>query len=320
MASETEKLEFKEIAKDELYKGVVAFANTDGGTIIVGITNAGETAPLADVDDVYTRVTNGVRDAIAPDVTVFVKYTLEEDNVIRIEIGEGSYKPYYLKSKGLKPSGVYVRQGASSVPVSSEQIRQMIKNADGDVFEELRSMKQVLTFQSCSKTFSDYKTAFGEEKFAVLGIRNNFQGLFTNLGLLLSDQCAHTVKVAVFSDGGNTVFRDRKEFTGSVFAQLEETFAYLQLCNQNRSVINGLARTDYWDYPEEALREALVNALIHRDYSFSGSIIINVNEKRIEFISVGGLLAGLLPEDILNGISQLRNRNLADAFLRLNII
>ena len=144
--------------------------------------------------------------------------------------------------------------------------------------------------------------------------------LFTNLGPLLSDQCTHSIKVAVFSDEANTVFRDRKEFTGSVFTQMEEAYAYLQLCNQNRSVIDGLSRKDYLDYPKDALREALINALIHRDYSFSGSIIINVNDQCMEFISLGGLLPGLLPADIRNGISQLRNRKLADVFHRLNLI
>ena len=78
-------------------------------------------------------------------MTIFVKYTLEQGGIIRIEVGEGAFKPYYLKEKGLKPSGVYIRQGASSVQASSEQIRQMIKNADGDVFEDLRSMEQELT-------------------------------------------------------------------------------------------------------------------------------------------------------------------------------
>jgi len=320
MAYETESLEFKEIAADIIYKEVIAFANTDGGTILIGVDKSGGVAPLLNIDDAYTRVTNGIRDAIAPDITIFVKYSLENDEIIRIDVGEGSYKPYYLKSKGLKPSGVYVRQGASSAPASQEQIRQMIKNADGDVFEELRSMEQELTFNSCAKTFKRAGMEFGEEKYNILGIRNHAQGLYTNLGLLLSDQCCHSIKTAVFSDEQNTIFRDRKEFNGSVFQQMEEAFEYLRLCNQNRSVIDGLIRKDYWDYPNDAIREALINALIHRDYSFSGSIIINVNEKYMEFISLGGLLPGLLPEDIVNGISQLRNRNLAEIFHRLDFI
>jgi ATP-dependent DNA helicase RecG len=320
MPNETEKLEFKSIAHDDIYKGVVAFANTDGGTLLIGIDETGEAAPLLDVDDTYTRITNGIRDAIAPDVTVFVKYALEENKTIRIEIGEGSYKPYYLKSKGLKPSGVYVRQGASSVQASPEQIRQMIKNADGDVFEDLRSLEQELTFRCCADAFAKRDIEFGDDKYNVLGIRSHAQQLYTNLGLLLSDQCNHTVKVAVFADEQNTEFRDRKEFAGSALRQLEDTFDYLQLCNKNRSVIDGLARNDCWDYPKDAIREALLNALIHRDYGFSGSIIINVNDNCMEFISIGGLLPGISTEDIRNGISQLRNKKLAEVFHRLSFI
>ncbi|MDR1205446.1 MAG: putative DNA binding domain-containing protein [Peptococcaceae bacterium] len=317
---ETEKLEFKSIVSDDIYKGVVAFANDGGGTILIGVNKQGETVPLGDIDSEYARLTNGIRDAIAPDVTMFVKYTLEEGGIIRVEISEGTYKPYYLVSKGLKPSGVYIRQGATPVPVSQEQIRQMIKNADGDLFEETRSLEQSLTFDSCGKVFAENNTAFGEDKYNVLGIRSAAQNQYTNLALLLSDQCTHTIKVAVFADGQNTVFRDRKEFAGSVLKQTEETFDYLQLCNQNRSVIDGLVRRDFWDYPKDALREALVNAIIHRDYSYSGSIIINVNDKRIEFTSIGGLPPGLLPQDIMNGISQPRNRLLVEIFHRLNLI
>jgi len=320
MAYETEKIEFKTNILGDIYKEVIAFANTDGGTLHIGINNSGEAVPLSDVDDTYIRITNGIRDAIAPDVTIFVKYTLADNKVIHIEIGEGSYKPYYLKSKGIKPSGVYVRQGSSSVGASPEQIRQMIKNADGDIFEELRSLEQELTFNFCTETFAKNKVEFSQDKYNILGIRNHTQQLYTNLGWLLSDQCTHSIKIAVFADEQNTIFRDRKEFTGSVLSQLEETFDYLQLCNKNHSVIDGLVRKDYWDYPTDAIREALLNSLIHRDYGFSGSIIINVNDKQMEFISIGGLLPGISTEDIRNGISQLRNENLARIFQRLNFI
>ena len=321
MAYESEKIEFKSNILGDIYKEVVAFANTDGGTLYIGIDDAGEMASPLDVDDVYTRITNGIRDAIAPDVTIFIKYTLEVDNrVIKVEINEGTFKPYYLKAKGIKPSGIYVRQGASSVQASPEQIRQMIKNADNDIFEDLRSLKQELTFDYCSETFMKNNVDFSQEKYNILGIRNHTQQLYTNLGWLFSDQCAHSVKVAVFADEQNTVFRARKEFTGSVLSQLEETFDYLQLCNKNQSVIDGLVRKDYWDYPQFAIREALINAIIHRDYGFSGSIIININDAQMEFISIGGLLPGISKEDIRNGISQLRNENLAMVFQRLNFI
>ena len=303
MNFESENTEYKSVFTDEIYKTVIAFANTGGGILYIGVNDNGEPIGLDDLDDTYTRVTNGIRDAILPDVTVFVKYSLESEKVIKIEVNEGAFKPYYLKSKGLKPSGVYVRQGASSVPASSDMIRQMIKDSDGDVFENMRSLEQNLSFNSAKATFEKYGIEFSEEKYRALGVVNASDMLYTNLALLLSDQCAHTVKAAVFDDDSNTRFKDSKEFTGSIFKQLEDAFSYLMLCNRVPAEIKGLTRTEHPDYPEEALREALLNALVHRDYSFSGSIIININEKETEFISLGGLLQGLAVEDIKNGIS-----------------
>ena len=270
--------------------------------------------------ELKTPLTNGIRDAIQPDVTMFVRYVLQENKVIRIEVGEGSYKPYYLKSKGLKPAGVYVRQGATSVQASPEQIRQMIKDSDGDVFEEMRTVQQDLTFDEAAVAFKRYKVDFSEDKYIALGLRNIHDDQYTNLALLLSDQCQHTTKIAVFNDESCTEFRDSKEFGGSIFKQFENSINYLALCNRTVSTIKGVVRTDKQDYPEEAIREALLNALVHRDYSFSGSIIINVNDSKMEFISLGGLLPGLSTEDIRLGVSQPRNQKLAEIFHRLRLI
>lgn len=318
MNFETENMEYKVQFTEEIYKEVIAFANTDGGTVYVGVDNQGNAIGLSDVDKEYTRITNGIRDAIMPDVTMFVHFTMQDNGVVRITVNEGTNKPYYLKGKGLKPSGVYVRQGASSVPASPEQIRQMIKDSDGDTFEEMRSLGQELTFEAAEIAFQRYGVAFGPEKYRALGITQN--NIYTNLALLLSDQCPYTTKIAVFSDETCTVFRDSKEFCGSLFKQLEASVNYLALCNKTSSVIQGVLRTDQQDYPEEAIREALLNALVHRDYSFSGSIIINVNDQKMEFISLGGLLPGLSTEDIRIGISQPRNKKLAEVFHRLRLI
>lgn len=320
MPFETENIEFKAQFTDELYKEVIAFANTEGGVIYIGIDNEGNAVGIDDVDENYTRITNGIRDAIMPDVTMFVKYTIQDNRVVRITVGEGSYKPYYLKAKGLKPSGVFVRRGTSSVSASSDQIRAMIKESDGDTFESMRSMEQELTFSAAEAAFKRYGVEFSETKYRTLGILTQSGDMFTNLARIISDQCTHTTKVAVFADGSNTQFRDSKEFGGSLFEQLDSTYAYLSLCNKKTATFEGLARIESIDYPEEALREALLNALVHRDYSFSGSIIINVNDEEMEFISIGGLLPGLSPEDIRSGISQPRNKSLASILHRLHLI
>ena len=318
MQFESERIEYKYQLIDDIYKEVIAFANTDGGIIYLGIDDKGNLIGIENVDETYTRLTNGIRDAIHPDVTMFVRYVLQDNKVIRIEVNEGSSKPYYLKSKGLKPTGVYVRQGTSSVPASPAQIRQMIKESDGDNFEDARCIEQDLTFDAAKTAFQRYGVEFSEKKYRALGITQN--DIYTNLALLLSDQCLHTTKIAVFNDEFCTEFRDSKEFGGSVFKQFEDSINYLALCNKTVSTIKGVVRTDKQDYPEEAIREALLNALVHRDYSFSGSIIINVNDSKMEFISLGGLLSGLSTEDIRIGVSQTRNKKLAEVFHRLRLI
>lgn len=320
MQYESERMEYKSQMTDDIYKEVIAFVNTNGGTIYIGIDDQGNPIGTDDVDNTYTRLTNGIRDAIAPDVTMFVRYVLQENNVIQIEVGEGSYKPYYLKSKGLKPTGVYVRQGASSVQASPNQIRKMIKGSDGDLFEEMRTVTQELSFAEAGNAFKKYKVDFSEEKLLALGLRNIHDNQYTNLALILSDQCPHTIKIAVFGDESNTTFKDAKEFGGSIFRQLDDSYAYLSLCNRTTATFQGLERVEKSDYPEEAMREALLNSLVHRDYSYSGSIIINVNDIGMEFISIGGLLPGLSAEDIRSGISQPRNRKLAEIFHRLRLI
>lgn len=318
MQYESERVEYKSQITEGIYKEVIAFANTDGGVIYIGVDDNGNHIGIDNVDETYTRLTNGIRDAISPDVTMFVRYILHDNKVIQVEVSEGSYKPYYLKSKGMKPSGVYIRQGASSVQASPEMIRKLIKESDGDAYEDARSLEQNLSFNAAKKAFERYGVEFSSEKYRALGITEN--GIYTNLALLISEECHHTTKVAVFKDELCTEFRDSKEFKGSVFSQFEDVVNYLALCNKTESTIKGVIRIEKKDYPEEAIREALLNALVHRDYGFSGSIIINVNDSKIEFISLGGLLPGLSTEDIRIGISQPRNKKLAEIFHRLRLI
>ena len=317
---ETDKLEFKSKVTSELYKEIIAFANTEGGILVVGMNDDGTEAPLENIDEVYLSVTNGIRDNILPDVTMFIKTTLHDNKTIQIEVGEGSRKPYYLKSKGLKSSGVYMRQGTSSAQITDDAIRQMIKESDGDVFEEFPASNQNLTFNECKGAFIKRGIQFEESKFDVLGIYDSSREVFTNLGLLLSDQCQHTIKIAVFEDTENTIFKGRKEFSGSLLKQIDDAFDYIELNNNIHSQIKGLVREDFPEYPTEALREALLNAVIHRSYDYSASIHININSEFIEFISIGGLMPGLKKDEMLNGVSMLRNKKLAAVFLRLKII
>ena len=195
----------------------------------------------------------------------------------------------------------------------------MIKETDGDSYEKLRSLNQNLTFDYTEQIFKKNNLVFGLSQKKTLGLIGE-DDLFTNLALLLSEQCNHTLKVAVFEGIEKNIFKDRKEFKGSLLKQVTEAFEFINLLNKTEATFEGLIRKDERDYPVEAIREALLNAVIHREYSFSGSTLVNIYEDRIEFVSLGGIVYGLSLDSIMLGVSQSRNEKLANIFYRLYLI
>ena len=322
MRLENKTTEFKREYTDNLKYAVVAFANTDGGKVYIGINDDGSVQGVKDTDGTMLRITNMIRDVVCPDVTMFTECAVEEIDgqpVIVVNVQRGTARPYYLSGKGVRPEGVYIRQGASSVPASETVILNMIKETSGDCYEDARSINQQLTFEKADAFFAGRKVSFDDQQKRTLNIIGA-DGTYTNLGMLLSDQCVHTIKLAVFEGSKKTVFRDRKELTGSLLTQLENAYSYIDQFNRTRAEFEGLDRIDKRDYPAEALREALLNAITHRDYSFSGSTLISIFDDRIEFVTIGGLVRGLSFNDIMLGVSALRNQKLANVFYRLHLI
>ncbi|MEA5084777.1 MAG: putative DNA binding domain-containing protein [Lachnospiraceae bacterium] len=319
---ESEMVELKEIYTSDLKKEVVAFANTNGGTIYIGVQDSGEIIGVDNTDFVMQQISNSLRDSIRPDVSMFVNIELLQQDkkfFIKVTVSQGTKKPYYLSDKGLKSTGVYVRNGTTSAPASEDAIRMMIKMADGDSFEENRSLVQELTFNRLEEELQKRGLEFTEVQMKNLGILSS-DDIYTNMGLLVSDQCKHSIKFAIFQGTDKLVFKDRKELIGSLFAQLTDAYKTIDFYNGTKATFHDLFRTDERDYPEDAVREALLNAIVHRDYSFSGSTFINLYSDRLEIISLGGLVSGLSLEAAMLGASQPRNEKLASLFYRMKLI
>lgn len=240
----------------------------------------GASEKLDDPDATALQISNMVRDAIKPDITMFLHYeTLEENGkkIVAVDIQRGTDRPYYIAKKGMRPEGVYVRQGYLAVPATDAAIRQMIKETDGDRFEAMRSMNQELTFETMEKEFQFRKVEFGTQQMRTLKLIDQ-DGLYSNLAMLLSDQCVHTIKVAVFQGKDQTVFKDRREFAGALMKQMNDVYDYIDFHNQTHATIEKLLRIDVRDYPEIDL------------------------------------------EDVMAGISICRNPDLANVFYRLHLI
>ena len=286
------------------------------------MTDDGKVVGVPDPDGTILQVTSMVRDAIRPDVTMFVSTgveTKEGGNIVAIHVQKGTAAPYYLAGKGIRPEGVFVRQGASSVPATESAILRMIKETDGEDYENVRSLAQDLSFDATEGVFAEEGIPFGPQQMRTLGLVGN-EGLYTNLALLLPDQNPHTIKAAVFEGSRKTVFKDRFEFKGSLLKQLSEASAFINRYNATASHLEGLKRIDERNYPAEAVREALLNTVVHRDYAFSGPALLSVFDDRIEFVTLGGLVKGITLENLELGVSIVRNKKLANIFYRLGLI
>ncbi|KFI45442.1 Putative ATP-dependent DNA helicase recG C-terminal [Bifidobacterium bohemicum] len=131
---------------------------------------------------------------------------------------------------------------------------------------------------------------------------------YTNTALLISDQCPYQIKCAMFQGTTKTDLKERHDISGSVLAQIDRTMVFLNQHNCGHDAL-----------PAEALREALVNAILHRDYSLDGPTLVSLFASRVEIVSLGGLYGGLQVNDLLNGVSQTRNTWLAQVFEALKL-
>lgn len=320
MAEDT-RTEYKSDYSDGVAKTVVAFSNTDGGTIFVGLDDQGRTIGLVDADKTALRCVQSIRDDVRPDVSATTSVdTIRKDDkdIVRISVSEGSEKPYYLRAKGLRSEGVYVRRGPSSVPSTEQQFNKMIRWTRSVNYEGLQSLNQSLTFVYAENVFAKAGLHFDDVHKSILGIKTDSG--YTNLGFLISDQCDYQIKAAVFNDEKKTGFVDRLEITGSLLKQFDDVMSFIRKHSMMSSEIVGVRRIDRSEFPEEAVREIVLNAIVHRDYNSLGNTLVSMYGDSLEIASPGSLVEDISEIDLMRGASFPRNRKLSELFYRLGLV
>lgn len=320
MEGEGQHLEFKLDWNDSAKKTAVAFANCGGGTILIGVDDEGRTVGVADPDSVMLRAMQAIDNGISPDMARFTDIRAEERDgrtVVAVDVRPGTERPYYLSDKGPRPAGVYVRLGAGSIRATEAAILSMIRGSARLSFEQSPSVVQGLTFGEAADAFGEAGVPFGPAAMRTLKLADG-DGAYTNLGWLLSDQCTAQIKAAAFEGVDKGTFNDRMEFSGSVLAQFRAVAGWVNRYNPTRSTFDAsLRRLDERGYSPAVVREALLNMVVHRDYSFAGPALVSVFDNRMEFVNFGGLAAGMTQRDMMLGTSLQRNPNLAAVLYRL---
>ena len=320
---ESEIVELKSILEDDMKTEIVAFLNSYlGGTIYVGVDKNGNVLKLTDKqkDLNESKIINWIRDeAIYPSCTEYIKLGYNEDGVLMISITPGDNKPYYIKEKGPKPAGVYIRYGRNKSQATKEEITRMIMESNHIFYEEMISDVQELSFNYLKLKFEEKNMDFYEFKMVTSGfVKNN---KYTNLAFIFSDQYDIETKIGIYNGLDRAVFKSKKEFSGSIIRQIDRTLEYYSLCNETRIVIDGSPmRKEYVSYYDKAMREAILNCYCHRDYNRNSNIKIEFFDDRCEIISPGGFYGGLTFEDALNGVQSFRNKFLVKLLYRLGYI
>lgn len=243
-----------------------------------------------------------------------------------IEVFRGNILPYYLKKSG-KNEGTYIRIGATNRKAGFDNILELERQRLNISFDEEANYE----YNFSNLDLTPIKTKFGEigkilddKKLKNLKLIKEEHGKIypTNALLILLGKFENVItKCSRFKGNTMSVFIDKKEYDGNLFSQLEATENFIKNHLNLKGEIKGLRRTDTYEIPLEAIREGLINALIHRDYSNLGrDIKVGIYDDILNIVSPGGFPNTLTQDDILNGRSEVKNKVLARVFKELGYI
>lgn len=322
-----DKKEKLEISKPKNWlKSVSAFANEKGGKLIFGIRDNDEIIGLPDAkhdSEVISEAIKTKMDPI-PDFDIFFE-TIDDKQLLIVDVKSGSMTPYYYKDNGMLIA--YMRVGNESVPTDSKKQIELVLKGSKTTYDALRS-KYDFNKMSFTKLKSVYKQRtnndFEDSYFESFGLINE-NGDLTNAGALLADESPirHSRLFCTLWQGldkGKDAI-DSKEYSGSLVSLLQEGIAFVIRNSKQPFKKLGDYRLEIPDYPERAVTEALVNALIHRDYTELGSEVhLDIFYNRLEVYSPGGMYSGIVLDEnnLMNIPSRRRNPIIADVFGRLN--
>ncbi len=333
---ESRKLEFKRKfpSKSNILKTIVAFANGAGGELILGVADddkkiVGVDDPLVLEEKIASLIYDSVYPLISPFITVF---NVQGKDILIVQILPGNNKPYFVKSKGLD-KGVFVRIGSTNRVATPEIITELQRQVRGVSFEtEPDSTKTInnLDKKNLSVFFNSIGISeYSKEKLLKWKIlrKNNGDCFATIAGYVLfgkegeGDYDFAGIRITRFQGTTLSVISEAKEYPVPLISKIEIICQQIIHFLKKESYLDGVRRLERAVIPFFAVREALVNAVVHRDYSMRGSSIkINVFDDRLEIISPGILFGNLDISDIGTGLSECRNRAIVRIFRKMNLM
>lgn len=312
---ENEMVEFKEKLNDRLEREVVSFLNTPhGGTLYIGIADNGTVVGVDGLDEKQKEIKDRIKNNISPSTLGLFEIAtpeIEGKNCIQIIVSGGNQRPYYLKRNGMSPEGCFFRIGSTTEKMTEGMIMNLFRKRQKETLISKISPRQNLSFNYLKGQYRE-KGFEVEDNFLIQLELYTEDREFNYLAYLLSDQNALQFQYARYS--GDDVFdlAEHRDFCNqSILKTTVDILSFIQ------NKIKG--REDRQKFNGIAMRELVVNAIVHNNYFSSGLPTFEEFSNRFEISSSGGLPEGFTREDFLADFSLPVNPELMRVFRDLGL-
>lgn len=322
--TETNRVENKEQLNEDFEQEVIAFLNyKEGGIIYVGVRKDGQVVGLKDVDLTQLQVKDRIKNNIQPSTLGLfdvVVETIDNKEVIKVVISSGTEKPYYLRKKGRTPEGCYIRVGSSKERMTERMIDDMYSKRIKNTLKEIDSPRQELTFNQLKIYYEEHGLKLNDNFLQNLDLLTS-EGKYNYNAFLLADENNVSIKLVKYLGTNKMDLVENQEYGyRCIITATQRILDRLDAENTVYAKIEYKGRKEVEMIDKAALKEAVINAVVHNDYSYGNSPIIELYSDRIEITSAGGLPQELSQEEFLEGVTAPRNKELIRVFKDIDLI
>lgn len=324
MISENKHIEFKQKVTPELEKEVVAFLNSnEGGVIYIGIHKNGLPVGVSDADNEQLLIKDRLKNNILPSCMGLFDLVIEQKEgkeIIKIIVAGGYEKPYYVKKYGLSEKGAFIRVGSSAEPMPTRQIEQLFSKRIRNSIGNMKSPKQALQFQQLHIYYQSIGKTLNEQFARNLELLTDDES-YNYVAYLMNDINNISIKVARYQGLNRVDLVESNEYGyESLVKATHQVLDKLNLENRTLTKITSKERKEQRLWNAIALREAVINAFVHNDYTKEVAPKFEIFDDRLEITSYGSLPDGLSKSEFFEGYSIIRNKELMRIFKDLDLV
>lgn len=324
MLQESNRVELKSTLNEKMEKEIVAFLNNhEGGVLYIGINDGGQPVEIPDIDTLQLKIADRIKNNILPSTLGLFDIVTEIIHgiaVTKIIVSSGLEKPYYIKNQGMSPSGCYMRLGTSTQPMPTSLIDELYAKRIHTTLRNIPSPRQDLTFAQLKIYYQERGLELNRQFAHSLELLTP-DGKYNYIAYLLADENGVSIKVAKYAGKDKVDLIENEEYGYcSLIKATNHVLEKMKIENVTKVRVTSTKRIEKNLVEAVPMREALINAVVHNDFSREIPPVFELFSDRMEFTSYGGLIQGQSQKDFFSCSSMPRNRELMRVFKDVGLV